>query len=484
MLTGASLASMMNSVNINSYGAIEAILPLHVSGQWIVDSKGNRVQLRGVGCAYNAYGRNAWGTYFGGGTAWLTQYCQWMKQTGCNCMRLIFQVPDPKGTWNFTNQDIWYDTNTMNQTLNILQQNGIYAILCDATPLGTVARQGGTGILPNYESYWLANWVSIANSFKNDPTIAMYELCNEPYDTSWQATMQQYYYDCINAIRATGDNHIVQCWAGDFSNASQILPNMCLNLHYWDNFNNGLSSSESWFPEDSYGSSASFTDAEIYASQEISTLLQLRQTFNCPVILGEFGVYNYSMSSPDVYDNQLKIQMLETYGIPWQAWSCDGFIQNQYGSNGAGFWDTFVSQKLGGAFTSNYVPSSVAWNQAYSFSPPVSASAAPQHFAQATYNFTALPFNIWNCINSTASQLYLGDYFLWGVCSVSIPSIYSQYTYSFVFKEPCALRVQEWSGSPYWGTVVGDYYITLSAGQTTTINSNSSYTDLVVYAWA
>ena len=58
--------------------------------------------------------------------------------------------------------------------------------------------------------------------------VAAFELTNEPYDTNGnnRALMRELYTDCTNAIRATGDNHIVLCWAGDYDNPNQILPNM------------------------------------------------------------------------------------------------------------------------------------------------------------------------------------------------------------------------------------------------------------------
>ena len=467
MLIVASSAQMTSFTSISSYGVIKRLDWLRVDGQWIVDENGNRVQLRGAGCVYNAYGR----------TEWLQQYAEWMKETGCNGVRLFFEFPDPDGTWSITHPVVWYDATLMNHIISLFAQNGIYVILCDADAYSS---SSGTGILPTYNQTWINGWVSLANTFKNNPNIAMYELFNEPYgDSVVPSVMEPLYISCTSAIRAVGDNHSVMCWAGAFSNSSQILPNMCLDLHNWYAFGNYSgefsTGGRNYFPEDSDSSPNQFIAAELDASETIASILEARSTFGCPVTLGEFGVYNYSMSSPDVYNNQLKIQMAEQYGIPWETWMMDGWIQGQYGSGGPTFWIDFCNQKLGGAFTSNYVNSSIAWNQTINWE---TINEAFGHTGEAFSSFPALPFNIWNNINTTASTFWCN---IWGVTYIII---LNQPIVNIVFYGPCMLRVQDWaSGGPYWGTVAGDQYINLSTGQTTSITIGS-YSAVVIYAWA
>jgi len=464
ILIGVSSANMTNYVNINSHGEINFLLPLHVEGQWIVDSNGNRVQLRGAACVYDAYDNRQN----------LETYVQWMKQAGCNCIRLSFIMPNPSGLWFSWGGDE-YDVAEMNATLTLLQQNGIYAILDCHDNWGTLDRQGFEGILPNYNQAWINGWVAIAQTWKNNPAIAMYELFNEPYDTSGDniQRMRQFYTDCTNAIRAVGDNHIIMCWAGDFDSASQILPNMCLNLHNWWAFGTypWSTGGYNWFPEDANGAPNQYIAAEIYASETIAAILETRSALNCPVMLGEFGVYNYSMASPDVYNNKIEIMMAEQYGIPWQTWFMDGWINGQYGSDGPTFWTNFVNQKLGGAFTSNYVPSSLAWNQTYNM-----------------LTFPALPFNIWQCVNTSVTPIsYLqNQYQVWGICQIGIG--YATQVTEAAFYNPTnntiTIRAQEWSppGGTYWGTLIGDYYVTLAPNQSTVISAPSGIT-IQFYPW-
>ncbi len=447
---------------------------LQVSGQWIVDVNGNRIELRGAGCVYTAYGR----------TDWLQQYAEWIQETGCNCVRLFFEFPDPNGAWSVTSSDMWYNATLMSQIISLFSQNGIYVILCDAD---TYSGSSGTAILPTYSQTWINDWASLASTFEDNSDIAMYELFNEPYGPSVApSVMEPLYISCINAIRAVGDNHIVMCWDGDFSSSSQILPNMVLDEHWGWDFGNEkateTASGQNYFTEDSASSSSTnqFIDAELYASETISSILEARSTFDCPVLLGELELYNYSMSSPDVYCDQSIIEMAEQYGISWNIWSFDGMIQGTYGSNGPTFWTDFVSQDLGGAFTSSYVSSSIPWNQTINLETLNEAygyNSVSVNGEQAFPSFPALPFNIWNSINTTASTFW---YDTWGVTHIILGSSAS----NIVFYGPCMLRVQDWSsGGPYYGTVAGDQYIDLSAGQTTSI-AIGSYSDVVIYAWA
>jgi len=470
MLIVTSSEQMTSSVNINSYGAIKVLLPLHVEGQWVVDSNGARVQLRGAGCDYIAYRRT---------DTWLPQYVQWMKETGCNVIRLAFTMPIT-GNWITISQST-YNATLMNATLNLLAQNGIYAILDDHEDAGTAAVQGYEWILPDYEKEWINDWVSIANTFKNNPTIAAYELINEPYgwdisaqnDYAPNSTLVQAYDACISAIRATGDNHIIMCSDGQapynfgvgqiyggtiaYDNSSQISPNVCVDIHAWHHY--GLDgANDLWF-----GDIESSTSAAPYlvASDYISAALALRTRLGCPVFLGEFGAYNYSMSSTDAVGLQQTIEMAEKYGIPWLTWMMDAWVQ--YAPT---FWQTFVNTYLSGPFTSNYVPSSVTL----------------LNLTNANIGtFPALPFNIWTHINTTASKRYMEYGFnRWGVIAISCPQLYP-----LVFYGPCTLRVQGWgSTQPCWGTITDDIIVTLAAGQTYNAESNvASYGYTVVYAW-
>ena len=451
MLIVASSAQMTSYVNINSYGAIKVLLPLHVDGQWIVDSNGNRVQLRGSGCDYTD-----WGDLAG-----VQSYITWLKETGCNCIRLAFTVPN-NGSWQ-SPSDTPYDPTTMDEVVNLCVANGIYVILDCHEYYAVEAVQGWTSVLPTYEQAWINCWVNIANQYKNNPTIAMYELANE-FTAANSTMIRQYYYDCINAIRATGDNHIAMCFdyatgpalsSGTWTDSSQILPNMCVSIHLSYNFGVTGNQGANWFPDDSASSPNQNITAELVASTYVANALSTRAILGCPVVLGEFTCYNTTMNTANVYNYQLTIEMAEQYGVPWLAWLLDAWPSS--------FWVNFCNQMLGGAFASPYVPSSVP--------------------TQSTFNmstFSALPFNIWEYMNASTSFINFPYEWL-GVILV----FKSESVYPLSFHGPCTLRVQSWgtpsSSEPYWGTVTNDTIITLASGQTW---NATTQIDTVIYAWA
>lgn len=453
LLAIAASAQLSDTRVINSYGTIQRISRLNIEGQWITDGDGNRIQLRAIGCDYTAY--NKWD--------WFETFVGWAKQTGVNAIRLAFCVPGHRVA------QTEYDQAKMDKAINYLEANGLYAILDCHHYWTTEEVQGWDDVLPKYKDEWIQTWVDIANRYKDRSVIAVYELVNEPYG-SGGAILRNAYYECIDAIRATGDNHIVcasipeRTWIYEadgtasgpatWSNPSQIRENMCLNVHNW----HGFDSNDEWFQGSD--TSENYIAAEHVASEWIATALYYRDKMDCPVLLGEFGVYNYDMDGADVQSMKLKIEMAEEYGLGWMTWMCEQW--HQYAPN---FWTTFVNQRMGGSFGSAILSNNIDT----SFD---------------LHTFPALPANIWTNINETASTYRIREvgYSRWGVSMIAVPQ-----NYPVAFAGPCTLRVQVWSSGtqPYWGTVVYDYYVTLTDGETWTIGNSENpiqgYT--IVYEW-
>ena len=131
---------------------------LQVSGQWIVDANGNRIQLRGAGSDYTAYDK----------PSQIAQYISWLQSTGCDVVRLGFVFPD-NGSWGTSSGSSTYDTATMKSIVNQFGAAGIYSILQDGDDWATVADQGVNEIIPVYSATWIQDWVGVANDFKNNP---------------------------------------------------------------------------------------------------------------------------------------------------------------------------------------------------------------------------------------------------------------------------------------------------------------------------
>ena len=448
MLIVASSAQMTSFKSISSYGVIKRLDWLHVEGQWIVDEDSNRVQLRGAGGDYYAYN---------GGPKQMAKYLDWLKETGCNVIRLAFCVPGHRVAHRE------YDPVLMDEILDICEQKGIYAVLDAHHYWATKEVQGWDDVLPKYKAEWIQTWVQIATRYKNRSVIAAYELVNEPYGSGGKE-LRDTYYEAIDAIRATGDNHIVvlsipeRTWIYEadgrettWSNSSQVPANAAFSIHNWHGYN-----PDGWFKDDESGV---YNVAELVASEWLATATYYREKLNAPVILGEFGTYNYDFTHPNVREMQLKIQMAEQLGLSWWAWMLDQW--NQYAPN---FWIDFVNTKLGGAFNTSYI------------SPKV-----PTYSGFNKTTFPALPFNLnAKIINYTRS--YEPGYDRWGVAMIAVPQ-----DNPITFGGPCKLRVQIWGNNtqPYWGTIAKDYYIDIAEGATWTYPSAEypleGYT--VIYAW-
>jgi hypothetical protein len=225
---------------------------------------------------------------------------------------------------------------------------------------------------------------------------------------------------------------------------------------------------KTWFPEDeNLNDTTQYVAAELYASNAVSTILESEIACDCPVMMGEYTPYNYTMGTPDAYFLGFWVTMMEHYGISWEFWSFDSMIQNVYGSGGTTFWTTFFSRYLGGAFTSNYVSSSVPEVQTYNAS-----------------SFVAYPFNLLTVVHASTAFLnyrcnYLGVSYLandW----YSNPGNYLSIT------GPCIVYVQCWGSTrAYWGNETYVHIYTLTSGQTlnmTTIGTSYGYT--MAYSWA
>ena len=448
-----SSAQLTSFKSITSHGEIRRLPWLHVEGQWIVDEDGNRVQLRGAGGDYYAYGRI---------NTWLQDYVNWMKQTGCNCMRLAWCVP------GYPVHDTQYDPAKMDLVLDLLEANNIYAILDCMHYWAIPEVHGWEDVMPNHEPDWINCWVEIANRYKDRSVVAMYELLNEPFG-SGGLELRSAYQRCIDAIRAVGDNHIVclsipeRTWIYEvegypwrevtWGDPSQIPPNTVLNIHSWHGYN-----PDGWFKDDE---TQHYKVAEMVASEWLATATYYREKLGCPIVLGEFGTYTYDFAHPNIEAMRLKIQMAEQLGLSWWAWMLDHWVQ-EYPE----FWLRFVNEKLGGPFGSPYLAPNI-----------------PTYVGFDLHTFPAFPFNIWTRINESESQRYREPgYNRWGVCMVTVPQ-----QYPVAFFGPCKLRVQVWGGNtqPYWGNIIKDYYVDLAEGETWTIGSPENpiegYT--VVYAW-
>ena len=289
---------------------------LKVNGQNIVDSSGNNVVLHGFGVgewtnteAYmlewpDGNGKYLW--YYGYtrihstldtlmGEDAAAQYWQtWQTNViteadvakwqswGVNAVRFSINYH-----WLSPSDGVYLDSGWqwIDQFVAWCKAHNIYVILCmHAAPGGqnpelmsdTPDGRPHLWTEPDiYQPWTIHLWQAIAERYANEPTVAGYDLLDEPLlseskPLSGGATVRSFYVQATAAIRSVDTNHIIfACgtgWCGSTSGVRAILPpwdkNMVLVFHkYWDR--NDLAS--------------------------IHGYLAIRHNYNLPLLNGETG---------------------------------------------------------------------------------------------------------------------------------------------------------------------------------------------------
>jgi hypothetical protein len=257
--------------------------------------------------------------------AWRKNYCQKkdidsMAAWGYNSIRLpmhynLFTLPIEQEP--VTGQDTWLDEGFLmvDELLDWCEANEIYLILdLHAAPGG----QGKDANISDYNtskpSLWesaenkrktVALWKKLAERYKDEPWIGGYDVLNEPNwdidkagnqngcSCNQNTDLWNLYKEIIRGIRTVDTNHLViiegNCWGNNYNglpSTKTIDNNLVLSFHkYW-----------------------SYNDAG-----SISGIMNLRNTHNVPIWLGESGE-----NSNNWFTNA--ISLVESNGIGWAWW--------------------------------------------------------------------------------------------------------------------------------------------------------------------
>ena len=197
------------------------------------------------------------------------------------------------------------------------EQNQIYLIIdLHAAPGG----QGKNVSISDYDaskpSLWeseenqaktVALWQKIAQRYKDEPYVGGYDLLNETNwafpndgthpngcDCTTNEPLLLLYQRIIDAIRQVDTNHIVfvegNCWANNFNGLTSLAAydkNSVFSFHKYWNENDDPS---------------------------IATFLQLRDSLNVPLFLGETGENSNTWFST-------MVQLMERHTIGWSTWA-------------------------------------------------------------------------------------------------------------------------------------------------------------------
>lgn len=223
--------------------------------------------------------------------------------------------------------------------LNLCRQYGIYVLIdFHGAPGGANgwASSGQAGTIPTElfvgdaaavgwnRQVTLNIWTALATRYKDNPTVAAYGLLNEPVlsfsaDGHLDGTKYWFYNEIYNTVRAIDQNHIVIFEEfNDWSIAEnrperQNWTNYMFEKHPYD-----MANATSW-------------DAQkTLANNTVSTLSSIQNSWNIPLLVGEFCLYYFT----DVWDDFLSD--LNEANISWTNWAYK--VRGTKFESGGGNW--------------------------------------------------------------------------------------------------------------------------------------------------
>ena len=306
---------------------------MKVQGQDLIDKDGNKVVLKGVGLGgwmlpegymwgnHNYYERprrfEELVEYYLGvekDSFWDEYYAHWIsdrdfkliKEHGYDHVRLamnfrLLMVENEHDELVIFNE---YGFNMIDYTIKQCKKNDLYLVL---DLHGAPGGQTGTNIDDSkyskpelfekriYQLQTITLWKEIAKRYKDEETIIMYDLLNEPLP-DWNNHLNKYleplHEEIIKAIREEDADHIISIegahWATDFSTITKKLDdNMILHFHKY------------WSPP---------------SIETIQTFLDKRDELNLPLYMGEGG-------ENDLYWYSSAFKMYDQLNISWNFWA-------------------------------------------------------------------------------------------------------------------------------------------------------------------
>lgn len=242
---------------------------------------------------------------------------QRVAELGLNLIRLPVWYDalesDYKGV-NFFKKEGW---ERLDNIVNWARKYGVYIMLdLHGTPGGqsTSWHQG----LPNGGVLWEREdciskttrlWKAIANYFKDEPHIAVYNLMNEPMSAPDRSTYETVHNRIYEAIREVDTNHIVMNERGYKLMSAVASPEEM----GWEN---------AMFSIHSYPTSSTGSEYLSDIEGEITGLASSFNRFNCPIFLGEFNAADGTDSESWAAQTMGEVfEMLNNRGVHWAPWT-------------------------------------------------------------------------------------------------------------------------------------------------------------------
>ncbi|HLN20718.1 MAG TPA: glycoside hydrolase family 5 protein [Bacteroidales bacterium] len=325
---------------------------LQVSGDQIVNQKGDTVCLRGFGLGgmlhmenfidgypaneqamrqgllevmgkekYDLYFKTFYESYFTEPDA------QYINSLGLNLVRIPIhyrQFEDDMNPGVIKEESFKY----LDNVIDLCAKYQIYTII-DLHALPGSQNQHWHSDNPTHKAFFwdfkdfqdraLNLWVAIADRYKDNPWVAGYDLINEPSDPTGERVFP-YFKRLYEAIRTVDPNHIMflegNNYATDFSIFKEIWPNVVYANHDYavPGFIDG-------------GDYPGFSRGKYYDRDTIEKDFLLRSEFmfknKVPVWVGEFGPVYTGVPEKDEMRYQIlkdQLEIYDRYKVSWCIW--------------------------------------------------------------------------------------------------------------------------------------------------------------------
>src|ERR1700733_8564861 len=209
---------------------------------------------------------------------------------------------------------------------------GIYVIIDMHGVVGGQSTSDDTG-RSGQNQYWTNGnfqgdtaymWWQIANHFKGNPTVAGYDLINEPVGTPSSDTVLNIYNELYQSIRSVDPSHMIIMEGTWGSWNWSMLPNP--NVYGWTNVA---------YQMHEYQWNASQAQVQQGATNQVNDFNN-HASYNVPGYVGEFNDFGYGSGTW-----QFSTNAWNAAGLSWTLWSYKataGLIPNSWGFYDPNHW--------------------------------------------------------------------------------------------------------------------------------------------------